>query len=272
MSKRAFGGVGHGGIDSGAVGNGLRESDINLVQALAWGKEMERHGVEVKLSRYKDENDNLSEEIRECNAFNPDIAVDFHTNAGGGDGCEFLHSVFGTNSKKLAGYINEEVVKLGQNSRGLKTRRRSDGRDYFGFIRQTVCPAVISECAFIDNKKDISIVDTKPEQEAYGVAVAKGCLKYLGIPYKPQTSGESATNHTYKNGNYDRKAKVVGTEDGFLNVRRNRKDFSKNSIIGTFKEGQVITVNYCKDNWFSTWDSNGKEGYISGTYIDLIQY
>ena len=194
MSKfKAFGGVGHGGRDSGAVGNGLRESDINLVQALAWEKEMKRHGVEVKLSRYKDENDDINEEVRECNAFNPDIAVDFHTNSGGGDGCEFIHSIFGTDSKNLANCINEEVVKLGQNSRGLKTKKGNNGRDYFAFIRGTVCPAVISECAFIDNSNDISIVDTKAEQEAYGIAVAKGCLKYLGIPYI-----ENTDNKVYK--------------------------------------------------------------------------
>lgn len=202
MSKfKAFGGVGHGGSDSGAVGNGLRESDINLVQALAWEKEMKRHGVEVKLSRYRDENDNINEEVRECNEFNPNIAVDFHTNSGGGDGCEFLHSVVGTNSKRLANCINEEVIKFGQNSRGLKIRTRNDGRDYFAFIRDTQCPAVISECAFIDNSNDISIVDTKAEQEAYGVAVAKGCLKYLGITYNeeiPNISSDKNINVTYQ--------------------------------------------------------------------------
>lgn len=271
MSKfKAFGGVGHGGKDSGAVGNGLRECDINLIQALAWEKEMDRHGVETKLSRYKDENDDINEEIRECNAFNPDIAVDFHTNSGGGDGCEFLHSVVGLNSKKLASYINEEVIKLGQNSRGLKTRKRNDGKDYFGFIRQTICPAVISECAFIDNKNDISIVDTKAEQEAYGVAIAKGCLKYLGIPYKEQSVNQPNNKNKYENGNYNRKAIVCGTPDGFLNVRKARKDFRDEAIIGSFKEDQEIEVNYCKDNWFSTWSCNGKEGFINGDYIKLI--
>lgn len=271
MSKfKAFAGVGHGGRDSGAVGNGLRESNINLVQALAWEKEMKRHGVEVKLSRYKDENDNINEEVRECNTFNPDIAVDFHTNSGGGDGCEFLHSVFGSDSKRLAGCINDEVLKLGQNSRGLKIKKRNDGRDYYAFIRSTICPAVISECAFIDNKNDISIVDTKAEQEAYGIAVAKGCLKYLGITYKPQINGGTSTIHKYANGDYNRKARIVGTEDGFLNVRIARKDFRDEAIIGTFKEGQIITVNYCKDNWFSTWDCKGEEGYVSGVYIELL--
>ena len=186
MSKKAFGGVGHGGKDPGACGNGLKEANINLDCALAWEKEMKRHGVEIKLSRYKDENDDLSEEIRECNAFNPDIAVDFHTNSGGGDGFEVFVSVVGSNSRKLGTLIEKEVVKTGQNSRGVKTRKRDDGRDYFGFIRQTLCPAVITECAFIDNSKDITYIDTKAEAEIYAKAVAKACLEYLGIAYKEE--------------------------------------------------------------------------------------
>lgn len=31
---KVFIGVGHGGVDSGAVANGLREADINLVMAV----------------------------------------------------------------------------------------------------------------------------------------------------------------------------------------------------------------------------------------------
>lgn len=198
MSKKAFGGVGHGGKDPGACGNGLKEANINLDCALAWEKEMKRHGVEIKLSRYKDENDDLSEEIRECNAFNPDIAVDFHTNSGGGDGFEVFVSVVGSNSRKLGTLIEKEVVKTGQNSRGVKTRKRDDGRDYFGFIRQTVCPAVITECAFIDNAKDIAYIDTKAEAEIYAKAVAKACLEYLGIAYKEEN--KPSTPPTNNNG------------------------------------------------------------------------
>lgn len=198
MSKKAFGGVGHGGKDPGACGNGLKEANINLDCALAWEKEMQRHGVEVKLSRYKDENDDLSEEIRECNTFNPDIAVDFHTNSGGGDGFEVFVSVVGSNSRKLGTLIEKEVVKTGQNSRGVKTRKRDDGRDYFGFIRQTVCPAVITECAFIDNAKDIAYIDTKAEAETYAKAVAKACLEYLGIEYKEEN--KPSTLPTNNNG------------------------------------------------------------------------
>ena len=40
--RKVFIGVGHGGSDSGACANGLRESDVNLEMALAMKAELER--------------------------------------------------------------------------------------------------------------------------------------------------------------------------------------------------------------------------------------
>ena len=84
---KVFIGVGHGGSDPGAVSY-LVEKDVNLVEALACRDFLEAHGVQVLMSRTSDEDDSLNYEIKECNAFAPDLAVDIHNNAGGGDGFE----------------------------------------------------------------------------------------------------------------------------------------------------------------------------------------
>ncbi len=183
MSKKVFLGVGHGGNDPGAAANGRKEKDLNLSIALACHAELVRHGVTVKMSRTKDENDPLTDEIKECNAFSPDLAVDIHNNAGGGDGAEAYYSYTGGTSKALAVNILDEIIKLGQNSRGAKIRKNANGKDYYGFIRQTNAPAVLVECAFVDTK-DVQIIDTAAEQKAMGTAIAKGILKTLGIAYK----------------------------------------------------------------------------------------
>ena len=183
MAKKVFLGVGHGGNDPGAVANGFKEKDLNLSIAKACYDELIRHKVNVLMSRTKDENDPLSDEIKECNAYNPDLAVDIHNNAGGGDGVEAFHHYGGGTSKTLAVNILDEVVKIGQNSRGAKIKKNAQGKDYFGFIRQTKAPAVLVECAFIDNKKDLQIIDTAAEQKKMGIAIAKGILKTLGINY-----------------------------------------------------------------------------------------
>ena len=197
---KVFIGVGHGGSDPGAVALGREEADLNLVIALKCRDELVRHGVSVKMSRTKDENDTLTEEIKECNAFDPDLAIDIHNNAGGGDGAEAFYYHGGGLSKTLAGNVLDEIVKIGQNSRGIKTKLNSYGTDYFGFIRETIAPAVIVECAFLDNATDIKIIDTVAEQQTMGVAVAKGILKTLGIAYKAESTGTKTVTVNSING------------------------------------------------------------------------
>ncbi len=189
MAKKVFIGVGHGGTDPGAQKNGIKEADANLVMALSLKAELERHGVVVGISRIKDENDPLEEEIREANTFAPDLAVECHNNAGGGDGFEVLYQ---TNQFKAASYalaqaIEAEVKKIGQNSRGCKTKLNSSGKDYFGWLRQVKCPAVICEGFFIDSA-DRFIADTEAKQKAFGVSYAKGVLARLGIAYQEGTA------------------------------------------------------------------------------------
>lgn len=180
MVHKVFLGVGHGGRDPGALGGGLRESDVNLDIARACRTELERHGVQVLMSRTADEDDPLTEEIRECNAYAPALAVDIHTNAGGGRGFEAYHTLSGGVGATLARNIETEVVAIGQTSRGCKTRANDAGRDYYGFIRQTKCPAVICECAFIDSD-DRRHIDTREERAAFGRAYARGILRTLGV-------------------------------------------------------------------------------------------
>lgn len=190
MSKKVFLGVGHGGSDPGAVANGVKEKDLNLAIALACRAALKRHGVSVGISRTKDENDPLTEEIAACNAFAPDLAVDIHNNAGGGDGAECFYHYGGGTGKALAENILAAIVTTGQNSRGAKIKKNADGKDYFGFIRQTKAPAVIVECAFVDNKADRKAVETAAKQKSMGEAIAKGILKTLGIAWQAEQTAE----------------------------------------------------------------------------------
>lgn len=180
---KVFIGVGHGGRDPGAVANGLKEKDLNLTISLACKTELERHGVEVKISREKDETESQTARVDECNAYKPDLALDIHNNAGGGDGAEVFCSIKGGVDRTLATKILNEMKKIGQNSRGVKTKKDTDGTDWYGFIRQISAPSVIVECAFVDNKTDIQIIDTEAEQEIMGIAIAKGVLDTLGIKW-----------------------------------------------------------------------------------------
>lgn len=263
-TKKVFIGVGHGGNDPGAVANGFEEADLNLAIALACRDELKRHGVNVKMSRTKDENDDLNEEIRECNAFDPDLALDVHNNAGGGDGAEVYHSINGGKGKTLATNILNAIVAIGQNSRGVKTRTGNNG-DYFGFIRCTNAPAVLIECAFVDSK-DVKIIDTAKEQKAMGVAIAKGVLKTLGITYKKATTKTSsaAKKPTTKT---DSKAEgyVVRITASALNVRNGAGvNYKVNAVV---RKGEAFTIVETKKGWGKL--KSGK-GWINLAYTQKV--
>lgn len=174
---KVFIGVGHGGSDPGACANGLREADVNLTMALALRDELQRHGVTVGISRTRDENDRLTDEIRECNAFAPDLAVEVHNNSGGGDGFEVFVYPGSSKSRELAQAIETEIKAIGQNSRGVKTSTT------LGWVREVKTPAVLCEGFFLDSA-DRAIGNTADKQRAFGVAYARGVLRVLGIPYR----------------------------------------------------------------------------------------
>lgn len=212
MSK-IFIGVGHGGTDPGAVANGLKEKDVNLAVANAVNNELIRHGVSVLMSRTKDEADPTTDEVKECNKFNPDYAIDIHHNAGGGDGAEAYYHYGGGKGKTLANNILCEIVNIGQKNRGAKIKKNSAGKDYYAFIRDTKAPAIIVECAFLDNAEDVKIVKTAAKQKAMGVAIAKGILKTLGIDYiSEKAANDSKTLYRVQIGAFKDKANAEATK------------------------------------------------------------
>lgn len=64
----------------------------------------------------------------------------------------------------------------------------ASGKDYYGFIRETACPSVIVECAFVDNASDLKILATEGDRKKVGQAIAKGILKSVGVAYQSESS------------------------------------------------------------------------------------
>lgn len=214
---KVFIGVGHGGSDPGAVGL-LTEKNVNLVQALACRDFLIQNGVNVLISRLTDSNCDINQRIKMCNDFKPDLAIDIHNNAGGGDGAEFYYHHGGGDSKKLAENLESEILKIGQNSRGIKTKLNSNNSDYFAFIRETTAPAVIAEGCFVDNVTDVEICDTVTEQQEFGRAYARAILKTLGAQYAPKFYRVQVGAYNYEKNaiNLKNELKNKGFKDSFI--------------------------------------------------------
>lgn len=169
---KVFLSAGHGGKDPGAVGNGLKEKDLNLAIMLGCAEYLRRQGIDVVCSRITDEDDPVTQEVQEANASGADLAVSFHNNAGGGDGSETWYYANSDRSRRLALLLEGATMAMGQNSRGVKATTS------LWFLRGTNMNAALCETAFIDSP-DIEFIDQKNECYAVGTAYGDAICKFL---------------------------------------------------------------------------------------------
>lgn len=106
----------------------------------------------------------LRDRVEFANNFNPKntILVSIHNNAGGGSGFEIYTSKGETESDKIATSIYESVSptykKYDLPMRKDITDGDVDKEAQFYVLRKTICPAVLCEYAFFDNKKDANLL------------------------------------------------------------------------------------------------------------------
>ena len=180
---------GHGGIDSGATGNGIVEKDKTLQISKYIYDRLNKLGIPVTMTRVDDETLDPTDRVnRILNAYGntPNvIVVSNHINAGGGDGAEVLYAL--RNSDKLSNLILNNMKEAGQNVRGAFQRRlpRDPSKDYYFIHRNTPnTEAIIVEYGFLDgNGDDVNLL--KNNYEALAEATVKGILEYIGYNYTP---------------------------------------------------------------------------------------
>ena len=224
---------GHGGSDSGAVTGKHIEKVYNLDTGKTCKEELEKYGVTVYETRKGDEYLSISQRCAIAKKYkNVDYMISIHHNSGGGDRGECIHSIFGAKGKELAEVISKELEVIGQTTVKVYDRKYK-GNDYYGIIRGTTIPTVITEVAFLDNVKDVTICDTLEERQRNGRAIAHGILKKLNIPI----NDNSVATKSYK---------VKVTTD-VLNVRSGAGTNYK--VTTKVKKNEVYTIVEEKGNW-----------------------
>lgn len=171
---------GHGGFDPGAVGNGLKESDINLQVSLQLKCILEMAGIPVVMTRTKDVAaggaNNIDDDLRnQCaisNAANVDLFFSVHVNAGGGTGAEIY--VFGDGGGILP--VAESVVNSVASIMGAHGDAVKDGSDLY-VVRNTTAPSMLLEIGFIDSTDADKI---KQHLHDFAALIAPSLIEYLG--------------------------------------------------------------------------------------------
>lgn len=188
--------AGHGGKDSGAIGNGLLEKDLNLNIALEIGNVLSGYGIEVVQTRISDRFHELHEIAEIANRSEADFFLSVHLNSATNNkarGMETYYHASSDTGKLFAKDIQDHVMRQGffTADRGIKTAE-------FAVLRRTKMPAALAELGFISNIEDATLVKTKQLEIAR--AVAEGVMNHIGFKYGDQPTPPKEDPLSYNEG------------------------------------------------------------------------
>lgn len=173
--------AGHGGYDSGAVGQGTTERDENIQLTDRTADKLRGYGIDVVVMPHSI--GDLGQEINwaNANAASVDLGVQIHKNSGGGTGIETWTPSYPTQEMiDLSATINNAMCEAtGLANRGVKFAQNNRwGR--LGWCDDTVMPAVLTECGFIDVDDNGDAMDDRMSS-----GLAKGIALSLGVNVAP---------------------------------------------------------------------------------------
>ena len=194
--KRVIIDAGHGGTDSGAVGNGIVEKDLTLKISNYIHNRLDQLGVKNTMSRSDDSTLNSDNRVNKINNIygttSDIILVSNHINAGGGEGAEVIYAL--RNNDKFSKIISDNLSSTGRYVRKYYQKRlpSDTSKDYYYILRDTPnIEAVIVEYGFLDNVNDANLL--KSNWESYAEQVVKSICDYIGVKYVPYSNDEFYT-------------------------------------------------------------------------------
>lgn len=191
---------GHGGSDTGTRGSKSVEKTLTLDLAKRVERQLTQAGVNVILTRTRDETLGLPERVDFAERKRADLFVSLHFNSGGSaDGIETYcvppagEASTATSFRRLfsrdedaacpgnktdernlwlAHCVHRTLVKsTGANDRGIRRAR-------FVVIRDAKCPAILVESGFLSNRGEEARILTTEYRDKLAKAIADGILEY----------------------------------------------------------------------------------------------
>ncbi|MDE6169326.1 MAG: N-acetylmuramoyl-L-alanine amidase [Acetatifactor sp.] len=182
---------GHGGENLGTTENGHEEKSMTMITARAMYEELSLYDdVEVYLTRTDDVDMDLDERAEFAASVNADFLFSIHYNASETHelfGAEIWISAFPPYNGYGYQFGCEFLAPLrdrGLFLRGIKTRLKSNGDDYYGIIREAAArdiPAAILEHCHVDHARDAEYCDTEADLIQFGREDATAVAKYFGL-------------------------------------------------------------------------------------------
>jgi N-acetylmuramoyl-L-alanine amidase len=158
----------------------LREKDLNLDIARRVQSRLVAAGVPVIMTRTSDRRVSLASRMAIANARQVDAFVSIHNNSSknhSAHGTEIYRSIKGGASARLGEALRAELA----HRPGLPTSihaRRGDHGDYYYQLRNAKVPAVITECAYVSNRRDARLLASTSFRNRLADAIVAGLLDY----------------------------------------------------------------------------------------------
>lgn len=237
---------GHGGKDSGTVGNGLREKDLTLDIAHRVSKKLEEkyQGVDAKMTRLTDKYVSLQGRCDFANRLKATAFLSIHINSGGGTGFESfvmkgaLPTSAGLLQKNVHKFMSPILKKHGLKDRGQKVDTQS-GPGRIHVLRATKMKACLVEIGFIDAKKDSKLLksDAFLDEVAEALADAMAATEGLRLKKKPTPKPKPDPKPTPKPDQYIR-VQINGKQKHAFSQKKNAVDWFKETV----KAGDTVNI------------------------------
>ena len=172
------------------------EHEFNLDMAKRIKAHLERHGVEVTMTRTdehetgKTENEALAARVAISNKVRPDLFVSIHSNAYG-NGAEWTtpegYGIYTSSAGDSAGRnIAAKKILARVKEAGITLHGGGMHHSRFYVLRNTIDPAVLIEHGFHTNKAETELLKSSAYRDKLAKADTKGILDYLGIAWKDE--------------------------------------------------------------------------------------
>ena len=182
---------GHGaGCANGSPDGSYKEHEFALDVGLRLKAVLERHGVDVVMTRTDGTDAALGQRAAISNRAGCDLFLSLHTNAYGTgwtspEGWEAYVMAKGATAEKLAEAIRAEAIPaLGCKDRGVKSAN-------YTVLADTDAPAVLVEHGFHTNQAECAKLKSDCYRQLCAETNAKGILKILGISWEDGGDGVS---------------------------------------------------------------------------------
>ena len=185
--------AGHGGVDSGAQGNGKSEADLTWKIMTACKNKLEAYGFKIVLAReqsgYYPSNDYLYR-VQRCIDQGAQAFVSFHINSGssGAHGAEvYAPTANGTDytqvSVELANKVMNNLAAMGLTYRGVFQMEVGDEFAGIRCAREQGIPGILIEHGFISNYGDVANYFSDDGCRRLGEADAAAIIAQFPHPY-----------------------------------------------------------------------------------------